>query len=251
MSAALWYAIFALLLFHQGSTLYLEQNCGIGSVFSPNPWLVKILPDPSSNITCTGSLINERFVLTAASCIDNKTKLLLRLGEGFVRGYSKYQYEEISATKAIVHRLYTSTTYEHNIALVRLATSVVYKKNIKPICIIVNVEKVPKAPTFEIEIKKSEVPKKDKVNIFKQFSKWISKFFTGTFPDQKSKVNKPPEALAIGSPLTKKIDNSEVVHQYGILSHHNTETMKDVYTNVMAYADWIIPIALDVHIIMA
>nr|DAA04385.1 TPA_inf: HDC16037 [Drosophila melanogaster] len=114
MSATLRLAVFALLLFYQGSALFLEQNCGKSSVFSPAPWLVKIRPELSSNITCTGTLINE-----------------------------------------------------------------------------------------------------------------------------------------LGWPLTKQINESALFHQYGILSHRNSESKKDVYTDVMAYVNWITPLALDVHITMA
>ncbi|XP_033166865.1 serine protease 41-like [Drosophila mauritiana] len=247
MSGALRFAVFALLLFYQGSALLLEQNCGKCSVFSPTPWLVKIRTELSSNITCTGTLINERFVLTAASCIDYQAELIVRLGEidGTLKNSSKLQYEEIYVARAIVHRSYSSESYQHNIALLRLKTSVVYKRNIQPICIDVNVGKVPKAPTFEMEMKKNEVPKKYKVGILNRFLLWLG------MRDPEPDVILTPQPFEIGWPLTTQIDKSTVFHQYGILSHHNSKSKKDVYTDVMAYADWIMPLALDVHITMA
>ncbi|XP_043651435.1 serine protease 42 [Drosophila teissieri] len=253
MSAALQYAIFSLLLFHQGSALNLEQNCGKCSVFTPTPWLVKIRTDLSSNITCAGTLINERFVLTAASCIDGASEIIVRLGEidGTSNKSSKLHYEEIGVKVAIIHRLYSSKSYQHNIALLRLKTSVVYKMNIQPICIDVNAEKVPRAPTFLIEIKKPVVHKKPEEGWFKKSTKWFVSLFKGKDPDTEREVNLEPEASAIGWPLTKQIDNSAIYYQSGILSHHNCGSRKDVYTDVMAYADWIVPIALDVKIIMA
>ncbi|XP_039492769.1 coagulation factor X [Drosophila santomea] len=252
MSAALQYATFSLLLFYQGSALYLEQNCGNCSVFDPTPWLVKIRTDLSSNITCAGTLINERFVLTAASCIDGASELIVRLGEidGALNKTSKFHYEEIGVARAIIHRLYSSESYQHNIALLRLKTSVVYKMNIMPICIDVNLEKVPKAPTFVIEIKMREVPKKPEVGRLKKVLNWFFSLI-GKDEDPEHEVNLEPEAFAIGYPFTKQISKSKIFYQSGILSHHNSESRKDVYTDVMAYADWIVPIALDVHILMA
>jgi len=173
------------------------------------------------------------------------------LGEidGTLQNSSKLQYEEIYVARAIIHRSYSSESHQYNIALLRLKTSVVYKKNIQPICIDVNVGKVPKAPTFEIEKKKNEEPKKNKAGIMKRFLNWFLSLYGVREP--KPDVILPPEPIAIGWPLTKQINESALFHQYGILSHHNSESKKDVYTDVMAYVDWITPLALDVHITMA
>ncbi|XP_070073560.1 inactive CLIP domain-containing serine protease A8-like [Drosophila takahashii] len=131
MSAALWIAFYILLLSYQGSAQFLEQNCGeYKNIHIPFPWLVTVRNPTNSTFICAGTLINERFVLTASSCIKKGINLNVRLGENNIN----ITYEEYGVKNAIVHR----SPELNDIALLKLKENVVYKSHIQPICINLN-----------------------------------------------------------------------------------------------------------------
>ncbi|XP_016949701.1 coagulation factor X-like [Drosophila biarmipes] len=234
MGSPLWLAFCTLLLFYKGSAKFLERNCGRSqSIHIPNPWLVTIRNKANSEFICAGTLLNERSILTAASCIKRGTNLIVRLGERNLNG----TYEESIVAKAIVHR----SPEQNDIALLRLKTSVVYKTEIQPICINANVEKTPIASTYEIGRK---YQKKPDVVECPWHRKLLFLFGLGNpCPSQKEEVNLSPDPIERGSPDNRYKD--ELFFQKGIL------TNKDIYTDVEAYVDWIIPNALQIDIIWA
>ncbi|XP_016983035.2 serine protease 42 [Drosophila rhopaloa] len=242
MSAVRWIFLCTLVLIHHGSSQFLDDNCASVNPFieikgsSRTPWLAEIRS--KSKLICAGSLINKQYVLTAASCIDSQTQLVVRLGnfDGSVsdNSYSDNTYEEYPVSKAYVHRSFASATHEHNIGLLKLPTAVVYKSHITPLCITENASRN-KSLTFEISNKDPKIG----------FWCSIGSLFGNSCADKKKQ-----EYVAsnlVGSPLNISI--FEVVLkryvQHGILSYRNPETYADVYTNVFAYTDWIIPIALE------
>ncbi|KAH8363619.1 hypothetical protein KR084_012355 [Drosophila pseudotakahashii] len=240
MSAALWIAFYILLLSYQGSAQFLEQNCGeYKNIHIPFPWLVTVRNRKNSTFICAGTLINERFVLTASSCIKKHTDLNVRLVENNIN----LKYEEIVVEKATLHR----SPELNDIALLKLRRNVVYKPHIQPICINVSLEEKPMESTFEISRENTQIPEKVECSWFKKLLLFIT-LDSPCLSNQKE-VNLHPELLEKGSPdgqITNKI-----YHQKGILIYHNDLTNKDVYTDVRAYVDWIVPIALQVEIIMA
>ncbi|XP_062557542.1 serine protease grass-like isoform X2 [Armigeres subalbatus] len=93
---------------------------------------------------CAGSLITERFVLTAAHCIKVKSKTLdhVRLGE-----YNKKTYvdcvsqdcadppQDIKIEHTVIHPQYNTPKFSNDIGLIRLRQTVVFQDHIKPICL--------------------------------------------------------------------------------------------------------------------
>ncbi|GJQ80558.1 hypothetical protein Trydic_g19962 [Trypoxylus dichotomus] len=87
---------------------------------------------------CGGSLISTKYILTAASCIRNKYRLIgARLGEHNVRTLKDCTWEyaggnrvdycgpppqdfDVDATDSVIHLEYNPRTLENNIALIRL-----------------------------------------------------------------------------------------------------------------------------------
>ncbi|XP_017131038.1 venom protease-like [Drosophila elegans] len=232
------FCILLILGISYGSFVTLEQNCGrLQNPLFSSPWLAKIRTETYSEFFCAGSLINERFVLTAASCIYNQGKLIVRLGE--FDGYKKnsnhnYIYEDIKVRGAIIHRSYFQKNHQNNIGLLRLQEDVVYKPHIQPICIEVNAQKKLYQSTFRISHPKIQESEK---------KRWWLCLYWCSSPN----TDESPFGL-IGSPNTTITE--EIFFQKGILSHNNSDA--NIYTDVMAFAiDWILPNALEVDIIVS
>ncbi|XP_016949872.2 putative serine protease 42 [Drosophila biarmipes] len=224
MIAAQWIALCTLLLFHQGSGIFLERNCGVAdSSVNHTPWLALIKSKANNKFICTGTLINKRYVLTTASCLNNQHELFVCLGK-CDRSLENNSSEIIDGTLAHVHESYLSSSHQNDIGLLGLRTDVEYKKHIRPICIVVNPQEI--------------WPKSKQTNLWSGI-KSVPKSFDlacGGLP-----------CKSVGNPLSIPYKSQKV--QHGILSYRNDTTFAYVYTNVKVHADWIVPRALDIDIV--
>ncbi|XP_072930061.1 CLIP domain-containing serine protease HP8-like [Epargyreus clarus] len=115
------------------------------------PWMALISHrfDDEIAFRCAGSVINSRYILTAAHCIADKDIVGIRIGEFDLR----YEYDclptytgghvceshiqDIPVESAVYHEKYVGyPRYAYDIGLIRLATPIDFAyKNAQPICL--------------------------------------------------------------------------------------------------------------------
>ncbi|XP_063218685.1 serine protease snake-like [Bacillus rossius redtenbacheri] len=97
-----------------------------------------ILKDNSTGWFCGGSLISERFVLTAAHCIDSTKDLphLVRLGDLDLQNDSDGAAPRDYLISQLITNPFYDQPYRYNdIGLVKLETSVSFNSHVRPACL--------------------------------------------------------------------------------------------------------------------
>lgn len=119
---------------------------GEDAAINEYPWVAYV---KYGRTLCGGSLINRRYVLTAAHCFrENGLRGVVRLGEHDLRTdpdcrfsllhrkktcapkYQKFKMEKIS-----IHENFDNVTKHNDIALIRLDRNVEFSENIQAICL--------------------------------------------------------------------------------------------------------------------
>ncbi|KXJ70830.1 hypothetical protein RP20_CCG022365 [Aedes albopictus] len=147
----------------------LPKNCGMSvsdrvshgnaTLVYEHPWMAVIRYTSKEKILdlCVGSLINERYVLTAGQCIRNKTLHSVILGEHTKsqdRDCNKFYdangmllemdcaeaVEEFGIESFEHHAEYDRPAHSNDIGLLRLNRRVVMKDHIQPICLPITAE---------------------------------------------------------------------------------------------------------------
>ncbi|EDV46740.1 serine protease grass [Drosophila erecta] len=152
----------------RGSAFLLDMDCGRSlptrltpNIYSgnrtdilANPWMVSVIVKGEAK--CSGSLINHRFVLTAAHCVFND-QMQVHLGEfdplnpgdcgAGARIPNAYC---VRVDKKIVHAQFIQTqTQQYDIGLLRMQHAVRYSDTVRPICLVIN-ESVAAIDRFQI-----------------------------------------------------------------------------------------------------
>lgn len=115
---------------------------GKDSSFGRWPWQVSVRRTSffgfSSTHRCGGAIINEGWIATAGHCVDDllTSQIRIRVGEyDFSTVSEEYPFVERGVARKAVHPKYNFYTYEYDLALVKLESSVQFAPHISPICL--------------------------------------------------------------------------------------------------------------------
>lgn len=240
------------------------------------PWTALIhYRDPTEELSfsCAGTLMNERYVLTAAHCVrefPEDWKIVgVRLGEYDVKtdqdceGEGPYKicadlHQDFSVEKIIVHEDYNATKVSswNDIALIRLAQDVVYSEYIHPVCLPIGGEERHRNNTNQRAIEvgwsktlegslsdkrlKTLVTIKDRSVCDKVYKVHGIKLRDTQLCVSRENDDNDCYAIA-GSPLMQTVGRTHFL--YGIASFGPTscalKNVPDVFTNVAKFVDWI------------
>ncbi|XP_041653746.1 coagulation factor IXa [Cheilinus undulatus] len=101
------------------------------------PWQVALIARPSGQLFCGGSILSERWIITAAHCLEEgQGSYFIRLGEhnSYINEGTEQDYEVLEEH---IHPRYNATVslYNHDIALLCLKTPITFSARVRPICI--------------------------------------------------------------------------------------------------------------------
>ncbi|XP_061089477.1 coagulation factor IXa isoform X2 [Conger conger] len=102
------------------------------------PWQVALVDGPSQVVYCGGSILSEFWVITAAHClVEGKVgSLIVRAGEHNIL-YTDGLEQDHKVAEQLLHPYYNPqmSLYNHDVALLRLATPVRFGDYALPICL--------------------------------------------------------------------------------------------------------------------
>jgi len=100
------------------------------------PW--QILMMYNGRPGCGGSIINSRWIVTAAHCVDrrenNPRSFTIRVGE-HDRNVREGSEVDIQVEKVIKHEKYDSRVINNDIALFKLSAPIMFNKYVQPVCL--------------------------------------------------------------------------------------------------------------------
>ncbi|KAM4526304.1 mast cell tryptase-like [Fundulus diaphanus] len=108
-----------------------------GEDASPASWPWQVDLQLFGTQWCGGSLINKKWVLTAAHCVSGTTPHIWKVSLGRLQRTGRNTETEVSRdiVKIIVHPKFNNNTLDNDIALLKLSSSVKFTNYIRPVCL--------------------------------------------------------------------------------------------------------------------
>ncbi|XP_016049953.2 coagulation factor X isoform X2 [Erinaceus europaeus] len=105
------------------------RECGKGEC----PWQALLVNEEGDGF-CGGTILSERFVLTAAHCIHQASRFTVRVGD---RNTEEEEGTESAheVDAVIKHNKFVRETYDFDIAMLRLRTPIVFREDVAPACL--------------------------------------------------------------------------------------------------------------------
>ncbi|XP_003970232.2 coagulation factor IXa [Takifugu rubripes] len=101
------------------------------------PWQVALMQRSTGEVFCGGSILSERWVITAAHCLlEEKVSFYIRVGEHTL-SIQEGTEQNYDVLEQHLHPLYNASIslYDHDIALIYLKSPIAFSANVRPICI--------------------------------------------------------------------------------------------------------------------
>jgi len=101
------------------------------------PWIAGIYKNGKQ--FCGGSLVDATHILTAAHCVDHMRpsdipSLLVKLGDHDINTEAETRTTKVRVAQIIKHKGFSQQTLHNDVAILRLATPVQFRRNVRPVC---------------------------------------------------------------------------------------------------------------------
>ncbi|RWS22313.1 Trypsin-1-like protein [Leptotrombidium deliense] len=211
------------------------------------PWIavVKSKMKNGQFLNCAGSIINDRFILTAAHCLQHKLKVV----EVYVAAGSHFKPYEVSeymtAKRWIIHEKFNARLIVNDIGIVELKVPLNFSRTVRPICLPKKGENAKGWGLTKTGASSSVLVRADiQEYSFEKCSKmWnASKRLSSKIQICASSKNISSCSGDSGGPLMQKVNDKIVLA--GITSFGNKTiscglSMNTVYARVEPYLEWI------------
>ncbi|XP_048885265.1 coagulation factor IXa [Brienomyrus brachyistius] len=101
------------------------------------PWQVALVDQETLTVFCGGSILSERWVVTAAHCLSEEMgPFFIRAGEHNLKKRDGTE-QDVGVAERLLYPQYNATVsrYKHDIALLRTQTSIRLTEAVRPICL--------------------------------------------------------------------------------------------------------------------
>ncbi|KAL0812067.1 hypothetical protein ABMA28_009457 [Loxostege sticticalis] len=101
------------------------------------PMMVGLADNRISQIKCGGVIISNRYVLTAAHCLDNQpiNDLAVIVGEHDISTAETSATQGFRVTRAVVHPYYNPSNYDYDIAILTTSAAIPFSDRVGPVCL--------------------------------------------------------------------------------------------------------------------
>ncbi|CAG9860336.1 unnamed protein product [Phyllotreta striolata] len=247
---------------------------GLEAELNEFPWMALLgyKSDKGTLYRCGGTILNDRYILTAAHCIMYNP-YIVRVGEYNISSETdctsignlifkcNLPVQDVAIEQSIVHPQYSSSSYENDIALIRVQKMNIHLEHIRPICLPLGTFKTSKSEKFIVTgwgvvvvgtgrgsevLKKAEIKKVDNLTCKNRYS-GLRATITEKQICALGMNNQDSCKGDSGGPIQQMTDvynNTARYIQHGIVSFGivgcGIDGMPGVYTNVSSYMEWIL-----------